>query len=70
MILELLTPLAISAEPMKIDIPQLQYDHQTQLTKTVFIKASGEKVAYGLDRTFNGTRTYDGGGRPFDNDMD
>lgn len=62
MLLELLTPLIIASEPVRIDVPHGKYDHESQVMKY--------EVAQYQQPTFGGTRTYLPDGKPFDNDND
>jgi hypothetical protein len=54
----------IATAPMKVEVPSSVYDHRKQSSITEPHKQLAQ------NRTFGGTRTYDGGGRPFDNDND
>jgi hypothetical protein len=63
MIVELLTPLVIATAPIRIDVPEIAYNHETQVSVTV-----AKADIAGL--TGAGTRTYDGFGQPFDADND
>jgi hypothetical protein len=63
MLIELITPLMLATAPMAIDVPESKYDHTTQTS-------IHNKTAQYRPPTANGTQTYLGNGRPFDNDND
>jgi putative ATP-grasp target RiPP len=69
MIVELLTPFVLATAPASVALPEgTRYDHETQMT--VFMdEAEGTSLRI-RTTTFNGTRTYDAQGRPYDNDQD
>ena len=62
----LLSPLALTAEPVRLDIPDFTYSHSTQ---TSVIKGNLDK-RFKLALTMMGTQTYNFQGRPSDNDND
>ena len=71
MLLELLTPLIIAAEPVRIDVPEGKYDHETQVMVYKNVpKADSFEVAQIRQATFNGIRTFDFQGNPRDADND
>ena len=63
MIVELLTPLVIATAPVRIDVPELSYSHEQQMS----VSLASETTSYG---TWNGTQTFDFQGRPHDADND
>jgi len=68
MIVELLTPLVIATAPVRIDLPEVSYNHEQQVS---IITARAETTEYGNPYgTFGGTRTFDFQGNPYDNDND
>jgi hypothetical protein len=60
----LITPMLIASEPMAITIDEIQtkYSHDQQTVVSL-----NDTPIY---MTFNGTQTFDGGGRPMDADAD
>ena len=60
----LITPMIIASEPMAITIDDIQtkYSHDQQTVVSL-----NDTPVY---MTVNGTQTFDGGGRPFDSDID
>jgi hypothetical protein len=66
MILELITPLVLATAPITIQqVEPLKYSHETQS-----VEATPQTILAQRQVTFSGTRTFDGGGRPFDSDND
>jgi hypothetical protein len=66
MLIELITPLVLATAPMTIQaVEPFKYDHTTQTA----VAGEGFTVAQRMI-TFNGTQTFDAGGRPFDSDND
>lgn len=67
MIAELITPLMLATAPMTVTTTEtLQYSHEQQK-----IEAPASTIlAQYRPTTFGGTRTFDGTGRPYDNDND
>lgn len=69
----LLTPLMLASATTTFDVPASQYNHldQTQagLQKTLVQYTASTAYCFQTS-TFNGTQTFDGGGRPFDADAD
>lgn len=64
MIVELLTPLVIATAPVRIDLPEIAYSHETQVSV-----ARADVTGYGYP-TVSATQTFDGAGRPMDSDND
>jgi hypothetical protein len=62
----LLTPLLLTAEPVRLEVPDMTYNHSTQ-TSTV---RAGVDNRTKLALTMNGTQTYAFNGRPYDADND
>lgn len=60
MIVEIITPLMLATTPLKIDVDKPIYSHAEQK----------QIVSQYRPITFNGTQTFDAGGRPFDSDND
>jgi len=61
MLIELITPLMLATSPISITLEPTKYNHEQQVSA----------VKQGpLSATYNGTRTYDVQGRPFDADND
>lgn len=63
MLIELLTPLLLATAPVRINVPQGSYNHQTQVS-------SYSDGLTGNGITYNGTQTFDFRGRPNDSDND
>lgn len=64
MIVELITPLMLATAPMAISATEpLKYSHEKQAIEAPYIVAQ-------RNTTWNGTRTYDFGGKPNDSDND
>ena len=62
-IVALITPLALAVAPMAItNEEQAKYSHEQQ----VIVSLNDEPIYW----TYNGTQTFDGGGRPSDADND
>jgi hypothetical protein len=61
MLIELITPSMLAKAPMRIDIPNGSYDHESQVSTYT-------KTAQMF--TVNGTRTFDTNGKPNDSDND
>ncbi|MCG5240959.1 hypothetical protein ACIU1J_30180 [Azospirillum doebereinerae] len=61
----LLTPMLLAAEPVRLDLGDPRYSHQTQQN----VWSSGE-IKTAAQRTYNATQTYDTKGRPQDRDTD
>jgi hypothetical protein len=69
MLIELLTPFVLATTPASVTLPEgTRYDHETQMT--VFTEEAEGTSQRIRTVTYNGTRTYDNQGRPFDNDAD
>jgi hypothetical protein len=65
MILELITPLLIAAQPITLEVVDVNsYDHVTQVSATI------AQVKTMSTSTMNGTGTFDFNGKPYDNDSD
>ena len=65
MLVELITPLIIATSPMSLTMDEPnKYSHEQQK----IVARNGNDQTLSL--TLSGTRTYDGGGRPFDSDAD
>jgi hypothetical protein len=60
----LLTPLLLTAEPVRLQVPDLTYDHATQ-SSTITTADKRYKLTL-----FSGTQTYAANKRPSDNDND
>lgn len=60
MIAEIITPLMLATTPLKVTVDKPTYSHAEQK----------QIVSQYRPMTIGGTRTYDAGGRPFDNDND
>ena len=60
MLVTLLTPLVLATAPMAVTVPETQYSHALQ----------GSTVETTTNFTASGTQTYDGNGKPRDNDND
>jgi len=65
MLVSLLTPLMLTTEPVKIDMPAPTYSHATQMSTLSTVTPS-----YQNSTTYNGTQTYDYRGNPNDSDND
>lgn len=67
MILELLTPFALATAPVALDssLNAGEYCHATQA-----VVGADPTIVQHKTITYNGTRTYDNQGKPFDNDGD
>jgi hypothetical protein len=63
MLAQLLTPLLIATAPMTVIVPEMQYNHGTQM-----VERPVEEIYQ--SRTWNGTQTFDWQGRPNDSDND
>lgn len=63
MIVELLTPLVLATAPVRIDLPEIAYNHEAQVSISL---AKADVTSY----TAFGTQTFDGTGRPMDADND
>ncbi|NYZ11590.1 hypothetical protein HL658_03440 [Azospirillum sp. RWY-5-1] len=61
----LLTPLLLAAEPVRLDLGEPRYSHQTQQN----VWNSGE-FQTAAQKTFNATQTFDTKGKPKDRDSD
>jgi hypothetical protein len=57
---KLLTPIDLSIEPIRFQTEPAEYNYETQT------RGSGSRPW----PTYQGTRTYDAGGRPVDHDND
>lgn len=66
MIVELLTPLVIATAPIRIDVPEIAYNHETQVSISL---AQADTSSY-RNPTFSGTQTFGVDGKPFDADND
>ena len=64
MIVELLTPLVIATAPIRVDVPEVAYNHEQQVSVSL---ASNQTTGYS---TWNATQTFDYQGRPYDSDND
>lgn len=60
MLVEVITPLMLATAPLKVTVDKPTYSHAEQK----------QIVAQYRPPTFNGTRTFDANGRPFDSDND
>ena len=60
---DLITPLSLASDPVRIDFPDISYDHKKQTCDF----PRNDKL-YG--RTWNQTRTWDYKGNPKDSDND
>jgi hypothetical protein len=71
MLIELITPLILATAPTAITVPEVKYDHLLQVSKQVEVKTGRPiEVAQNRPVTWNGTRTFDMNGRPYDSDND
>jgi hypothetical protein len=64
MIIELLTPLMLATAPIRIDVAEPKYDHQSQKNIRVAEWSDLKQI------TFNGTQTFNYKGQPNDSDND
>jgi hypothetical protein len=65
MLVELITPLLIATAPVRIDLPVITYDHQTQQSSQL-----KGRIDVAQRYTMSGTQTYDFRGQPHDSDND
>ncbi|MBI1180821.1 MAG: hypothetical protein GC201_09705 [Alphaproteobacteria bacterium] len=58
----LLTPMLLASSPAQVTLPDIKYDHTTQVQV-------GKSEAAAMP-TFSGTQTFMPNGKPFDSDND
>lgn len=63
MIVELLTPLVIATAPIRVDVPEVAYNHEQQVSVSL---ARADTTSL----TWSGTQTYGPYGTPSDSDND
>ena len=70
MLIELITPLILATAPTVVTVPEVKYDHLSQVSRQVDVKTGRPVEVAQRQITWSGTQTFGVDGRPRDSDND